>query len=91
LFKLWHYFSSPLPPPLSHSLALVNPHTTDAAARYLSSDERVLAVKAEAPPTAMFVLCVFSSGTAILEIVNSIKQNVNLTATIFQTKQLLAS
>ena len=78
-FLTLFFFSPPPPPhPLSHSLALVNPHTTDAAARYLSSDERVLAVKAEAPPTAMFVLCIFTSGTAILEIVNSIKQNVNL-------------
>ena len=67
----------PPPPPLSHSLALVDPLTTGAAARYLNHDERVLAVKAKAPPTAMFVLCVFTQGTAILEIVNSVKQNVS--------------
>ena len=34
-------------------------------------------VKAEAAPHVMFVLCVFSPGPAILEIVNSIKQNVS--------------
>ena len=67
-----------LTPSHSHRLALVCPDSSDTAARYLDNEERVLAVKSKAPPTAMFVLCVFTPGTAILEIVNSIKQNVNI-------------
>ena len=62
----------------SHSLALVNPHSMETPARYLGSEDRVMAVKNEpAAAGVMFVLCVFSSGSAILEIVNTIKQNVS--------------
>lgn len=60
----------------SHSIAVVTPQATESPARYLGPDDRVLTVKAEAAANVMFVLCVYSPGPAILEIVNSINQNV---------------
>ena len=38
-----------------------------------------MAVKAEAAANVMFVLCLYSPGPAILETVNSIRQNVSVT------------
>lgn len=55
---------------------MVTPQATVCPARYLGPDDRVLTVKAEAAANVMFVLCVYSPGPAILEIVNSINQNV---------------
>ena len=63
----------------------MNPHSIATPARYLAPDERVLGVKTESTMAAdfMFVLCVYSPDPAILEIVNSIKQNVKNFKIIF--------
>ena len=67
-----------LPPaPSSHSLALVTP---GSPTHYLDPEDRILSVKAGAPPTSMFVLCVHMPGAALLEVMNSLRQNVSPTA-----------
>ena len=74
--------SSSLPPPLSlplsyrHSIALVSGLSSGTPARYLDPDDRILSVKVGAPPTAMFVLCAHMPGQALLEVIDTVRQNV---------------
>lgn len=50
--------------------------SSGSPARYLDPDDRILSVKAGAPIAAMFVLCVHMPGQALLEAIDSIRQNV---------------
>ena len=50
--------------------------SSGSPARYLDPDDRILSVKAGAPIPAMFVLCVHMPGPALLEAIDSIRQNV---------------
>ena len=59
-----------------HSIALVTGPSSGSPARYLDPDDRILSVKAGAPIAAMFVLCVHMPGQALLEAIDSIRQNV---------------
>ncbi len=75
--------SSSLPPSLasssslSHRMVLVSGPASGSPAHYLDPEDKILSVKSGAPPTAMFVLCVNMPGQAPLEIIDSIRQNVN--------------
>ena len=59
-----------------HSIALVSPQCEDSPAHYLKPTDQAMAIKMGAAADVMFVLCVHTPGTAILEVVNSLKQNV---------------
>ena len=59
-----------------HSIALVTGPSSGSPARYLDPDDRILSVKAGAPIAAMFVLCVHMPGQALLDAIDSIRQNV---------------
>ena len=59
-----------------HSIALVSGISSSTPARYLDPDDRILSVKVGAPPTAMFVLCVRMPGQALLEVIDTVRQNV---------------
>ena len=67
----------PSPPSHSHSIAVVSPQSSDDPAHYLNPEDRIMPIKGEAAADAMFVLCIHSPGPAILEIVNTIRQNVS--------------
>lgn len=51
-------------------------------ARYLNPEDKMMSIKAGAMPTSMFVLCVSMPGQALLEIINSVRQNVSIYAVI---------
>ena len=61
----------------SHRLALVSNRSSENPAHYLEADDRMLSVMSGAPPTSMLVLCVHMPGQALLEIIDSIRQNVS--------------
>ncbi len=52
--------------------------STTTPASYLDSEERVLPLKNEASPTSVFVACVNTPGEGVLELLNSVRQNVNI-------------
>ena len=58
-------------------MVLVSGPTSGSPTRYLDSEDKIVSVKAGAPPTAMFVLCVNMPGQAPLEILDTIRQNVS--------------
>ena len=62
----------------SHSLALVMGPSSDNPAHYLDKDDKILSVKAGASSTAMFVLCVQMPGASLLEVIDSLRQNVSV-------------
>lgn len=59
-------------------MVLVSGPTSGSPAHYLDAEDNMLSVKAGAPPTAMFVLCVNMPGQAPLEILDSIRLNVSV-------------
>ena len=61
----------------SHRLALVSSQSSENPAHYLEPDDRMLSVMSGASPSAMLVLCVHMPGKALLEIMDSIRQNVS--------------
>ena len=61
----------------SHRLALVSSRSSENPAHYLEADDRMLSVMSGAPPSSMLVLCVHMPGQALLEIIDSIRQNVS--------------
>ncbi len=65
----------------SHSLALVTGPASSSPTHYLDRDSKVLSVKSGAPPTAMFVLCVQMPGASLLEVIDSLRQNVSSSGT----------
>ncbi len=67
---------TPTPHTHSYRLVLVSGLSTGTPAHYLDSEERVLSLKTEAPPTGMFVLCVNTPGDGLLELIDSVRQNV---------------
>ena len=62
----------------SHRLALVSSQSSENPAHYLEPDDRILSVMSGASPSAMLVLCVNMPGQALLEIMDSIRQNVTV-------------
>ena len=64
----------------SHRLALVSNRSAENPAHYLEADDRMLSVMSGAPPSSMLVLCVHMPGQALLEIIDSIRQNVSYCA-----------
>ena len=64
----------------SHRLALVSNRSSENPAHYLEADDRMLSVMSGAPPMSMLVLCVHMPGQALLEIIDSIRQNVSYCA-----------
>ena len=63
--------------PHSHSIALVSSKSSGTPAHYLDGDDRILSVKAGAPLTSSFVLCVHMPGAALLEVVDSVIRSVS--------------
>lgn len=61
----------------SHKMVLVSGPTSGSPAHYLDPEDKILSVKAGAPPTAMFILCVNMPGQVPLEILDSIRNNVS--------------
>ena len=51
--------------------------SSENPAHYLDPDDRMLSVMAGASPSSMLVLCVHMPGPALLEIMDSIRQNVS--------------
>lgn len=62
----------------SHRMVLVSGPFSGSPAHYLDPEDKILSVKAGAPPTAMFILCVSMPGQGPLEIIDSVRQNVSI-------------